>query len=478
MTDEPLVVCAVPEGVLESTTTRQEAELLSYVAPDVIITETHYQRAHFVKHDIDCDIYAATNPGQPATVRNHGSQLLITPPGSVSATLTESRTSGHTNAHTYVCAPDLSVELNLTTLESTLAGREQYTELADGLSDAGGHTFLTPTAPPTYRREWDIGTVNGLLPGADETTNQAPTDEIAILKCYADGTVAPETRSVNTFGLQALRNIGRKRAQRLRDAGYETIDTLATADVQTLAQVDGFSRTSARELLHRARAIANETVFRLTDDTLPDYDPVFIDIETDGLSPTVAWLIGVFDSHSDTYMSFITRDPDAPGKAVTAFANWFAANASDRPVVAYNGHNFDFPTLHEQILTHAPEHQAMWEAAHKVDPYWWAVKQENAALPGRTNGIETVADALGWESDETGLTGAVVGQRYQNWYTDPDNNPELNWDKHIAYCEDDVRSLAAVYRKINTADCVTRGRTTGSQSTAQNTQRQGTLGEF
>ncbi|MDZ7745880.1 MAG: ribonuclease H-like domain-containing protein [Halobacteriales archaeon] len=206
---------------------------------------------------------------------------------------------------------------------------------------------------------------------------------------------------------------------------------------------------------------------------------MFIDIETDGLSPQMIWLIGVYDSRNDQYMSFLATDPDDRGEAVSAFAMWFAANAAGRPIVAYHGEGFDFPHLHDHINRYAPEHSAAWRGAWTFDPYWWAVKQNNAILPGPTNKLKDVAEALGWETDDTGLSGAVVGQRFQRYMENPCDATELEWERHETYCEDDVRSLAYVFDKLREADPIEGVGTTGGPKDSQEpTTAQGTFGDF
>ena len=127
---------------------------------------------------------------------------------------------------------------------------------------------------------------------------------------------------------------------------------------------------------------------------------MFIDIETDGLNPTSVWLIGVKDGVDGNYMSFIETDPDVKSGAVEPFMAWFKANASDRTVMAWNGWGFDFPVLRKHIQKHCSQYSSTWKRASKRDPLRWARDLDNAILPGRTNKLEHVAEALGWEGHD------------------------------------------------------------------------------
>ncbi|SDY63066.1 ribonuclease H-like domain-containing protein [Halopenitus persicus] len=177
---------------------------------------------------------------------------------------------------------------------------------------------------------------------------------------------------------------------------------------------------------------------------------MYIDIETDGLSPTITWLIGVLDGTAadGRYLSFIQTNPDEPGQALEDFLAWYTANASHRPLVAYRGWKFDFSVIHDHIIEYCPHYEDDWNSTYRFDPYQWAVEKQNAILPGRTNKLEDVAAALGYERDETGLTGAAVARTYQQWMADRSPSTEPDWDRFKSYCEDDVRGLAVIYESL------------------------------
>lgn len=108
------------------------------------------------------------------------------------------------------------------------------------------------------------------------------------------------------MGLRAIPNIGRKTAQRLRDIGIRSRQDLADADVLELADLKLVSHAKAETFIDTAAALVNGSVLRTGDGDFPDRDPIFIDIETDGLTPTTVWLIGILDRAGDeSYMSFL-----------------------------------------------------------------------------------------------------------------------------------------------------------------------------
>ncbi|WP_435320519.1 ribonuclease H-like domain-containing protein [Haloarchaeobius sp. TZWSO28] len=411
-----------------------------------------------------------SHEGGPCVVG--GVDLFVAPDHETLATLPERERAGDIDptTETFVVSNLLDVSVDTTTLSATLEGREAYEAALAGVS--GSYTHISGGLPSDYRREWE-GPSSG---GEDLTVHGAGTaddDAVACLDLYPDGTVSVKTLSTSRLGLRALSGVGETRAKALRRAGYRTREEVAAAAPDDLAELDGFGQSVAGSVVDTATAMVDGHVVRTGDGSLPDGDPVFIDVETDGLAPSVIWLIGVLDPTTGNYMSFRQRDPDVPGEPIEAFMSWLAANARGRPVVAYNGWNFDFGAIHDQVVEHCPGYRDVWTSTYRFDPYRWAVKDGNAVLPGLTNRLEDVAAALGWPGDETGLTGATVARRYREWVAAPDESvPE--WDSFEAYCEDDVRALAHIYDALADAN---RLAGTG-RSESRDTGTQGSLSDW
>jgi uncharacterized protein YprB with RNaseH-like and TPR domain len=421
-----------------------------------------------------------SNAGEGAHHRVRGVDLVVPSTdeelGAVGAL--ESDGALDQSTETYVVSDRLDVTVRPTALEAALLGAGAYREaLAPDALD-GSYTHVSTAAPVDYYREWDGLTVAGAGPDADDAAGgDRGGREIPTLHLHPDGTVCTTGIATSRLGLRALSGVGETTAGRLREAGFDDPEAVADAVPADLLHVDGVGRDSAETICDHARALESGEVVRYGDEYFPDREPVFIDIETDGLTPTVVWLIGVLDREGEeTYMSFLNRDPDDPGRAVDAFVAWYAANARGRPVVAYNGLSFDFPTIADHVERHCPEHLEDLENAYTFDPYHWAVRQDNAVLPGRTDKLGDVAAALGWETDDTGLTGAAVGRAYRRWMRERTAETEPDWERHERYCEDDVRSLAFVYDALADAEGASPRRDSGSK-TGDDTA-QGTLTDF
>ncbi len=395
------------------------------------------------------------------------------------------------NQQWYLLTDALSLSVDPHRRQTTLNGLEAYqAQLPAGWIDKTV-SHLATTLPTGYTATVDtdvddplvihgIGQSNGIRGvGSDEQRTQ-----LIQVDCFEDGTVQTTAVRPDRFGMRGLDGVSATRAKRLRQAGFDSREVIADATPRELAAVESIGRQTAQQLRASARAIAEQTVVPTGDGAVPSGEPVFIDIETDGLAGTTVWLIGVLDGNADDgrYLAFRQRHPDRPAEPIEAFMTWLTGSARGRPLVAWNGYRFDFEILSEQIRRLCPTYEDAWERRYQFDPLYWAATQGNAALPGRTNTLERVGKALGWEPSITGIDGAVVAEIYTTWRrqvqaaTAPTAVSAPDWDRLEAYCEDDVRALATIYEALiaaaRGADDSQPRQPTGADST------QGSLSEF
>lgn len=455
----------------------QVADIVEYFDTDVLYTRQANQ-VHFLRDCVpDSVVVAYHNPMSPDAERvasQNGIELVaVTSPGE----LTEFAVDGLGDAEsgTFVLSDLLSISINLTALETELTGLADYQEALDGTGENAVH--LTTGANPSYREEWEDLSVQGVMPGANEQQGTSAAG-VAHLELRENGVVLVKTRKLGDFGLETVTGVAHRRAETLQNVGIHSREALAQSEVSEVAQIDGIGQKTARKIIESAQVVEQNEVRVAPDVSLPSREPIFIDIETDGLNPTMIWLIGVLNRKSgDRYMPFIETDPEQPAAALRAFMDWLAEFGQNRPVVAYNGWNFDFPIIEEHVAEHCPEHVETWANATKFDLYDWAATKNNALLPGITNKLEDVAPALGWEDNETGLTGRAVGRRFQRYAENPGPETELEWERHKRYCEDDVRALAHVHDRIAETETLMSQTGESTKSTATETT-QGTLADF
>lgn len=470
VSDSPARIAAAAPGFVERATASALDDWLTYFEPDVVVLAgaEPARRASSALRRVTDDETLVFDPNGLDPIRGPrqvaGVQLQFAPSLDDLASLERSGT-------TFVLSGLLSLDVDRATLSTSLDGLVGYREALDPAATGAELVHLSTRLPASYRREWDGLTVVGA--GADAGVGDEP---LTALDCRADGRVSVHTLERSNLGLQALDGVGDTRARTLRDAGLGSRTAIAAAEPSTLVELDGLGESTVERITASARAVADGEVVRRTDAQLPSGDPVFVDIETDGLSPTITWLIGVLDTAGEeaTYRSFVQRDPDDPGGAVREFLSWYDAEGDARPVVAYNGWRFDFQVLGEHVAEYCPAFEPIWDAMDRFDPYRWAVRDDNAVLPGRTNKLDDVAAALGHESAETGLTGAAAARAYRAWMDDRSPETELDWERFDAYCEDDVRALATIWTALQES-----GRVVSATSTDPDDETtQGTLSDW
>lgn len=363
------------------------------------------------------------------------------------------------DAATYLFVPELSVAADTTALSATLPHAEEIATIVTAVP--GELVVLAGGQPTGYQHEWTLTDDSGeptevVVVGLGGT--DAGEGRIARVACSADGTVAAETVPSDAFGLRALDGVGPRIEDRLRALGCRTLDDVRDTAVAELAGLDGLGRTRAERLHAHADVIASGEPLVLTNETpvrtRVGQPPLCLDIETDGLTPTIIWQFGVYDPSTDTYRAFTERsDPNDPVGVLGEFVEWLLGTHADRTLLTWNGSRFDYPQIERFLRRYYPEYVDPWDDVWTYDLYEWAVRDGNALLPGRTNRLDDVARALGYEHAGTGLSGARTAAAYRRFMSAPDDpEAEPDWERHERYCRDDCEALWHVYESIESAD--------------------------
>lgn len=451
---------------------------------------------------IDTPIYQPGRGMLPQTIETANGTVTIIVSASIDS-LPDDPTSLIETDHGYVVTEMFSLRVDPHARQTQLDGVQKYIDAVDSAwivdhsmdqETTVDISYLSSKLRASYNRVVStpnnhhisvsgIGTSRARLGVAIDDSTQPLT----VTSVFPSGVVTTETISPDRFGLRGMTGVSETRANRLRAAGFETRSAVATASPHELTTVPSIGTETAQQIHASARAVADEIIVSTGDGSLPSGDPVFIDVETDGLAASTAWLIGVLDgsASSGNYLAFRQPDLDTPGAHLEAFMTWLTGSARRRPVIAWNGYGFDFAVIHDQLETHCPSYLDDWENRYTFDPLYWARTQGNAEFPGRTNKLEHVATALGWEPATQGINGQRVAELYVEWRErmNTADNPQTvsapPWDRLEAYCEDDVRALAYIYEALTDAHQTQTNNTplkSRSQSSASTSQ--GSLSDF
>jgi uncharacterized protein YprB with RNaseH-like and TPR domain len=418
-------------------------------------------------------------------------RVTTVPAGTDALTADDAASDGDgTEPHRVCLTTRISLDVDPYERRTAIEGLDGYRAALPAGWLGGGNTHCSTALRAGYRATVTVDGASCSLVGIGrpETTlgvgvDDGDTRDATLVAVYRNGAVDVETVAPGSVGLRGIDGVGERRAETLRRAGYETPTDVADAPPHELADLPGMGRSAAAAIRAAAEARADGTVVATGDDPLPYGEPVFVDVETDGLEPSCVWLVGVLDGGAadGRYLAFEESEP-GDGGHLEAFLNWLQANAGGRPLVAWNGYDFDFPVLTDQIRRHRPGYADAWEDVYRFDALWWARDKNggNAALPGRTNELGTVAEALGWRPRTTGLDGGSVARVYSAYRRaylaaeTPRTVTEPDWERLRRYCEDDVRALATVYDALSDA----ARRDPGSTARTQDGGTQGALSDF
>lgn len=445
-------IATISPGFVDRAVPRQLEEYLAVTDPDLIVPTA--DSAGRVRRAVErcgsgsLPVCEPRSPGGPQSPRGMADSRFVLAPDtdSLQTAVDTAREPQSGEDTAVIITPVLELSVDTTSLSTTIHGREALsiaeTSTRARPGDGQCPAVLSTGLPVGYRNRLD----GCLLVGIGDASDPSDT-ELQVVEVREGSTILTRSIDQERLGLLAVTEVGPNRAETLREAGYESRSALAEADRAALQDLPGLGPDVVGTIQASATAISSGTVVRRSRTSLPVTDPLFIDIETDGLHPTVTWLIGLLDGGAETgtYTSFLNRDPEDPGAAIEAFVDWYSVEGEGRPLVAYNGRTFDFPVLRDHLREYRPGLLPEFESATRFDPYAWTIRDGNALLPGRTDQLEDVAAALGFEPSMEGLTGAAVARRYRRYLEAPGEETSPNWERLDGYCEDDVRALAHVF---------------------------------
>lgn len=355
--------------------------------------------------------------------------------------------------HVYLITTDIDIKLDTTDLSASLVNEQEYREFTSQTDTQ--YVLITGSLPSHYHEEWGDMVVQGGRPKESQGGLLIPR-----LTCYVDGRVAVDTLRSSQLGLRALEGVGRKTKEKLVDNGFETREDIATATRSEMKEIYGIGEKTANRLWYHSRALEGDEVKRRANTPVPGDAPVFIDIEADGVTPSVIWHIGAYNSATDTYESFLATTPEEKGDVVKSFMSWYAADCEGQTLVSWKGWEYDYIHLAQFIADHAPEYAAVWDSSNKRDLYYWAVERDNAVLPGRTDEITEIAAALGYEVNETQLTADQVQRKYREWMSGEADAPD--WKRMRRYCQNNIEALVRIYDEISLKENVHGGANTSN----------------
>ncbi len=249
-------------------------------------------------------------------------------------------------------------------------------------------------------------------------------------------------------GLSAVPDLGDRFSTMLQSKGIESREDLCSISPEKMIEMDGVGPYRGTKWVCSAKALEDDTIYRLRENDLEDKHKLFVDIETDSLDPRIIWHIGLYDCEREKYICFLEKDPSDKGSIMDEFSKYLERYGKDNScLLSWYGSKFDFVHLESFIEEYAPEYIDVWDHIEKIDFMDWT--KRHAALPCRTSKLDHVASRLDYEWSIRGLDGAEVGRLYSEYMDD--EREEMPWKELKLYGKDDVIAMYHIYEEIRKA---------------------------
>lgn len=241
--------------------------------------------------------------------------------------------------------------------------------------------------------------------------------------------------------ISLIYKIYRSEAQRLKEAGYATLASLAGADPSVLREaVAGISDQRLERLRLQAVSLRERRIIRLDEPRLPESRAeLFFDIEGDPMQG-VEYLHGILlrEGGEERYGAFVaeTPEPKDEARAWTAFCD-FVEKYAGSPIYHYGWYELD------AVRRLSSRYGISRKAAMALDPCnmidLMRVAQRCAVFPLYFLSLKDVARHLGFSWRASDASGANSVLWFQDWQAKGDLALR---SKIIEYNEDDVRATA------------------------------------
>ena len=248
-----------------------------------------------------------------------------------------------------------------------------------------------------------------------------------------------------------ISGVGAATRSNLAEAGFSTVDNIASANETDLVGVHRIGAATAKKMVLSAQAIQGKKPLRrreLTElrrgktEVFFDFEGAQDQDEDDGLE-MVNYLIGaVFRTAGGKaqYRAFFADSFDQEDDNLNDFLNW--ADSLDDPVF-YHWHNYERTHLKKMVERYGVEPQlaaAVLDRLEDLSP--WVTK--GYAFPAYGESLKAIARSLGFEWRQDDVTGTGSMALYMK-YVESDGADQTTKKKIVVYNEDDCFATMHIY---------------------------------
>jgi uncharacterized protein len=260
-----------------------------------------------------------------------------------------------------------------------------------------------------------------------------------------------DSRAIEANDVSLITGVGASVRTNLVEAGYATLQSIATANETELVKVRRIGASTAKKIVVSAQALQGQKPLRRGElaeirrgktEVFFDFEGAQDQDELDG-QELVNYLIGAVHrtpGNEGEYTAFFADTFDAEGENLVHFLEW--ADSLEDPIF-YHWHHYEHTHLTKMVERHGvdPELGAVvLDRLEDLSP--WATK--GYAFPAYGEGLKAIAKCLGFHWEQDDVTGVGSMDLYTN-YVQSGSTDQAYKEKIVVYNKDDCFATMHIY---------------------------------
>lgn len=254
--------------------------------------------------------------------------------------------------------------------------------------------------------------------------------------------------SIERNDISLVSGVGPSSKIRLVNAGFNTVDDLAEAEIDELTSIKRIGEKTAKKFLSASKALKEGRPICMGSCEFPERSTeIFLDLEGTGEQiedeelVSIDYLIGVLvrKDGKEEYIPFVAQGLDKEGEMFHEFIDWLQ---TQEDFIIYHWHHYEKVHLTRMAERHElSEEGRVLLFGNMRDLYKDAVS--TFAFPTYGNGLKQVAKFMGYNWKHADVDAMESIAFYFQYVKDPENNRE-KMQKVIDYNEDDCLATRVV----------------------------------
>jgi len=260
-----------------------------------------------------------------------------------------------------------------------------------------------------------------------------------------------DSKAIEANDVSLITGVGASVRSNLVEAGYATLESIATANETELVKVRRIGASTAKKMVVSAQAIQGQKPMPRGElveirwgktEVFFDFEGAQDQDELDG-QELVNYLIGAVHrtpGSEGEYTAFFADTFDAEGENLVHFLEW--ADSLEDPIF-YHWHHYEHTHLTKMVERHGVDPglaAVVLDRLEDLSP--WATK--GYAFPAYGEGLKAIAKCLGFHWQQDDVTGVGSMDLYTK-YVDSGSTDQVSKEKILIYNADDCFATMHIY---------------------------------